>query len=186
MRKKSILVLVFLFCLFFASDGLARSGLYLGLQGGYSAQKPKLKGVDFNTDTTFVYGLRAGIKILMIGLEASYFQAAHNLDPTDILDIDWGEREVDYNFVGLALKWFLPLVLLDPYVTVGYGYYTADIKDKGKDRNGGYNLGLGLELNLGRLSLSAEGKYHHVSLDIDEKDFKIGDFTFIGGLNFYF
>jgi opacity protein-like surface antigen len=186
MRKKSILVLIFLLCFVFASGGFARTGLYLGIQGGYSAQKPSLKDVEFNTDTTFVYGLRAGIRVLMIGVEASYFQAAHNLDPADILSLDWGEREIDYNFLGLNLKYFFPLIFLNPYITAGYGYYTADIDEIDKDKNGGYNLGLGLELNLGRLSLTAEGKYHHVKLEIEEMDLKIGDFTLVGGLSFYF
>ena len=186
MRKKTILVLIFLFCLFFASEGFGRTGFYLGIQGGYSAQKPGLKDVEFNTDTSFVYGLRAGIRVLMIGVEASCFQAAHNLDPADILSLDWGERQINYNFLGLNFKYFFPLVFLDPYITAGFGYYSADVHDKGEDKNGGYNAGLGVEVNLGRLALVAEGKYHHVNLDIDEKDLKLGNFTFVGGLSFYF
>lgn len=186
MRKKIILALTFLFCLFFASEGFAETGFYLGIQGGYSAQKPSLKDVEFNTDATFVYGLRAGIRVLMIGVEASYFQAAHNLNPADILSLDWGERQIDYNFMGLNFKYFFPLVLLDPYITAGFGYYSADVHDIDEDKSGGYNVGLGVEVNLGRVSLVAEGKYHRVKLDIDEEELKIGDFTFVGGLSFYF
>ncbi len=186
MRKKIILALTFLFCLFFVSEGFAETGFYLGIQAGYSAQKPSLKGVEFNTDSTFVYGLRAGIRVLMVGVEASYFQAAHNLNPSDILSLDWGERQVDYSFIGLNFKYFFPLVLFDPYITAGFGYYSADVHNIDEDRSGGYNIGLGVEVNLGRVSLVAEGKYHHVNLDIDEEEFKIGDFTFVGGLSFYF
>ncbi|MFQ6108350.1 MAG: outer membrane beta-barrel protein [Candidatus Aminicenantales bacterium] len=186
MRKKSILTVLFLFFLFFVSEGYARSGFYLGIQGGYSAQKPSLTDVDFNTNTTFLYGLRAGIKLWMFGLEANYFQAAHNLNPSDILSLAWGEREIDYNYLGLNFKYFLPLLFVDPYITLGYGYYTADVHAIDKDRDGGYNLGVGLELNLGRLSLLAEGKYHRVKLDIADKELKIGDFTLSGGLNIYF
>jgi len=186
MRKKAVLATAALLVFFLASPAFARSGLYLGIQGGYSAQKPSFKDVEFNTDTTFLYGLRAGIKLWMFGLEANYFQAAHNLDPADILNIGWAERQIDYNFVGLNLKYFLPVLIIDPFITVGYGYYSANISDIDKDKDGGYNFGVGLELNLGRLSLLAEGKYHRVKLDITDKEFKIGDFTLSGGLNIYF
>ena len=187
MRKKYFGVLIFIFTLVFISNVHAQGGLYFGIQAGYSAQKPSLKNVDFNTDTTFLYGLRAGVKIMMIAVEINYFQAAHNLDVAEMLALDWGGRQVDYNFIGLNLKYFFPFFLIHPYLTMGYGYYTADIHDIDKDRDGGYNLGLGLDLHLGsRLSLLAEGKYHHVNLDIDQKEFKIGDFTISGGLNIYF
>lgn len=187
MRKKSRWALAFLFALIFVSNVYAQGGLYFGVQAGYSAQKPSLKGVEFNTDTTYLYGLRAGVKFMMIAVEVNYFQAAHNLDLTDFLSLDWEGREVDYNFIGLNLKYFFPFFLINPYLTFGYGYYTANIHDIDKDRDRGYNLGLGLELNLGsRFSLLAEGKYHHVNLNIDQKKLAIGDFTFSGGLNIYF
>lgn len=186
MRKKIKWIGVFLFILI-ASQAIAQGGIYLGIQVGYSAQKPSLKDVEFNTDTTYLYGLRAGIKLLMIAVELNYFQAAHNIDLADPTSIDWGGRDVDYNFVGLNLKYFFPLLLFQPYLTFGYGYYTADIKAIDKDRDGGYNLGVGLELKLGaKFSLLAEGKYHHVNLDIKEKELGLGDFTLSGGFNIYF
>ena len=187
MRKKYFGVLILLFTLIFISKAYAQGGLYFGIQGGYSAQKPSLKSVDFNTDTTFLYGLRAGLKIMMIAVEVNYFQAAHNLDVADLLLLDWEGKEVDYNFIGINLKYFFPFFLIHPYLTMGYGYYTANIHDIDKDREGGYNLGLGLEFHLGtRFSLIAEGRYHHANLDIDQKKLKIGDFTVSGGLNIYF
>ena len=104
MRKKYFGVLIFIFTLVFISNVHAQGGLYFGIQAGYSAQKPSLKNIDFNTDTTFLYGLRAGVKIMMIAVEINYFQAAHNLDVADLLALDWGGRQVDYNFIGLNLK----------------------------------------------------------------------------------
>jgi len=122
MMKKTISVLVILPLLTLVSYNFARGGIYLGLQGGFSAQKPSLKDVDFNTDTTYLYGLRAGVRFMMVGLELSYFQAAHNLELSDVVGLDWGGREIDYNFVGLNLKYFFPLMVLHPYLTAGYGY----------------------------------------------------------------
>lgn len=187
MKRKLKLIWVSLFILGLVSNGFAQVGLYLGVQGGYSAQKPSLKDVEFNTDTTYLIGLRLGVKLMMIAIELNYFQAAHNIDLADPLSIDWGGREVDYNYLGLNLKYFFPLLLLQPYLTFGYGYYSADISDIDKDRDGGYNLGVGLELKLGsKFSLLAEGKYHHVNLDINDKKLGLGDFTFSGGFNIYF
>lgn len=187
MRKKFLGLIIILFTLGLMSNVYAQGGLYFGIQAGYSAQKPSLKNVEFNTDTTFLYGMRAGLKIMMIAVEINYFQAAHNLDMAELIALDWGGRQVDYNFIGLNLKYFFPFFLIHPYLTMGYGYYTANIHEIDKDRDRGYNLGIGLELHLGsRLSLLAEGKYHHVSLDIDQRKFKIGDFTLSGGLNIYF
>ncbi|MFP4081689.1 MAG: outer membrane beta-barrel protein [Candidatus Aminicenantes bacterium] len=187
MPEKAKWAAVFVLTLVFASGAFAQGGLYLGVLGGYSAQKPKIKDVEFNTDTTFLYGLRGGVKFMMVAVEVNYFQAAHNLEPKEFLTFAWGEREVDYNFIGLNFKWIFPFFLINPYLTFGYGYYTADVHQIDKDTQGGYNLGLGLELNLGsRLSLLAEGKYHHVNLDIDEQELGLGDLTISGGLNIYF
>lgn len=168
------------------SSGYARSGFFLGVQGGFSAQKPSLKDIEFNTDTTYLYGLRAGVKIWMISFEVNFFQAAHNLELKELISFAWSGRQIDYNFVGANLKYYIPLAIFHPYITVGYGYYTANIRDIDKDTERGYNLGLGIEIHLGKkFSLLAEGRYHKVKLDIDQRDLRIGDFTFVGGFSIY-
>lgn len=187
MRKKIIWILALSFLFLLVSSAHAKSGVYLGIQAGYSGQKPSLTGVEFNRNTSFLYGVRAGIKFLMIALEANYFQAAHNMEPKNLLSFAWGECQVDYNFVGLNLKYFFPILMIHPYLTLGYGYYTADIRDIDKDTDKGFNLGLGLELDLGgKFSFLAEGKYHHARLEISDKELKLGDFTVSGGINIYF
>lgn len=187
MMKKTASILVILFLFILLSQDYARGGIYAGLQVGFSAQKPSLKDVDFDTDTTYLYGLRAGVRFMMVGLELSYFQAAHNLELADIVGFDWGGRDIDYNFIGLNVKYFFPLMVLHPYITAGYGYYKAHVKDIDEDREKGYNLGVGVELMLGKkFSLLAEGKYHIVNLDIEDRELKLGDFTISGGFNVYF
>lgn len=187
MKKTWMVAVVLAFSLFFTSNALGQGGLYLGIQAGYSAQKPSLKDIEFNTNTSFLYGVRAGVKFMMVALEANYFQAAHNLELKELVTFDWGGREIDYNYIGLNFKYFLPLPLLHPYLTAGYGYYTASIRDIDKDTEGGFNIGLGLELMVGKkFSLLAEGKYHHVKLDIEQRDLKIGNFSLSGGINIYF
>ncbi len=36
----------------------------------------------------------------------------------------------------------------------GYGSYSMDVNDIGKDSNRGYNIGVGLEVKLGKLGVS--------------------------------
>jgi opacity protein-like surface antigen len=186
--KRTIAGLVLVATLIVAAPD-ARAGIvYLGLQGGLSRQKASLSGITFDADTSFLYGVRAGVKILSLAVELNYFQAAHNLMQSGLSLPDWGDREIDYSYLGVNVRWIiLPLPIINPYLTVGYGYYAADIHEIDKDRNGGFNVGAGVELMLGKsFSLLAEGKYHHVSLDIDAQKMKLGNFTLSGGLNFTF
>jgi opacity protein-like surface antigen len=161
--------------------------IYLGLQGGFSMQKAKFSNMTFNTDTSFLYGAKAGMKFMMFAVELNYLQAAHNLDSTDISVPMWRDRKVDYSYLGANVRWIFPILVVQPYLTAGYGFYTADIHDIDKDQNGGFNVGAGVELMLGeKFSLSAEGRYHHVTLDITTESFKVGDFSLTGGINIYF
>ena len=172
---------------FVFADNVSGQRFYLGPQLGSSAQKPSLLDIEFSTDTTFLYGFRAGVKILFFAVELNYFQAAHNRELKYLVTLDWGGREINYNYLGLNGKLFLPILILHPYLTVGYGYYSADIFDVAKGTDRGFNLGLGLELQLGKsFSLLAEGKYHYAKLNIDEGELKISDYTIAGGFNFYF
>ena len=187
MRKRSILILVFLLSFFCVSSVFARNGIYLGLQGGFTAQKPSLKSVEFNTDTTFLYGVRAGVRFMMVALELNYFQASHNLKLADVLSFKWEEREIDYNYIGANFKIFFPMMAVHPYLTIGYGNYTADIKDVDDDKSKGFNFGVGVEIMLGdRFSILAEGKYQSVDFLIDEEKLDIDNYTIVGGVSFYF
>jgi hypothetical protein len=188
MRKKifRVFVLTALIAIIVTSAN-AQAGFFIGIQGGWSAQKPSLDDVKFNSDTTFLYGARAGLKFMMIAVELNYFQAAHNLEVKELLTFDWNEREIDYSYLGLNLRVYIPLILLHPYVTAGYGNYSANIKDVGKDKSRGINIGIGLELQLGeKFSLMAEGKYHRVKVDIEDNDLKLNNYTLSGGINIYF
>ena len=168
-----------------APASVSGQSFFLGGQLGLSIQKPSLEEVEFSTDTTYLYGVFAGIKFSSLALEFNYFQAAHDLELKELID-PWADREIDYNYVGLNLKIFLPIPLLNPYLTGGYGTYRAKIPGIDKDANDGFNIGAGVELKLGdHLALRGEGKYHRVELDIDERDLELGDFTIVVGITFY-
>jgi opacity protein-like surface antigen len=165
----------------------AKSGFFIGVQGGWSMQKPNLEEVKFESDSSFLYGARIGVKFMMFALEANYFQAAHNLVAEELVAFDWGGVEVDYNYLGINLRVYIPLIVVHPYVTVGYGSYSANLKDIAKDSNRGFNLGLGVEVQLGdTFSLMAEGKYHNVKVNIEESELGLKNYTLSGGFNIYF
>jgi opacity protein-like surface antigen len=177
-------VLVFFLCV---NIGLAQNGFFLGFQAGTSSQKLSFNDFEFDRDTTFLYGLRAGVKFLMFSVEANYFQTAHNMSLSEIIGFSWEERKVNYNYIGLNLKYYFSLLLLQPYLTFGLGYYTADVHEIDKDTDRGYNLGVGVEISLGKkIALMGEAKYHRVKLLIDDEEFKVGDFSLVGGMSFYF
>ena len=141
----------------------------------------------FDTDTSFLYGARIGVQFMMFAIEANYFQAAHNLVAQELLAFKWNGVEVDYNYLGINLRVYIPIIVVHPYFTIGYGSYSATLKDIAKDSNRGINLGLGLELHLGdKFSLMAEGKYHNVKVNIEESELKLKNYTLSGGFNIYF
>jgi opacity protein-like surface antigen len=170
-----------------AATSYAQVGLYVGAYAGYSAQTPSFKDVKFDTDTTFLYGLRAGLKVLMLAVEIQYFTAMHNIEMSDFLLFNWNGKVNDYSFIGVGLRWIFSLAIFHPYLAAGYGYYTADIHNIDKDNEGGYNFGAGLEMTLGRhIALLVEGKYHHVTVNLSQFEVGLGNFTLSGGLDFYF
>lgn len=165
----------------------AEAGFYLGLQGGFSSQKAKLDGIAFDRDQTFLYGARAGLSFLAVAVEIQWLQAAHNLDFQDITPEMWKDRELDYSHLGLCAKFFLPLPVLQPYLSLGYGYYWAHISGVESEKEKGFNAGGGLEIRLARkFALSAEARYHRVGLSLDEGKLTLGNLVLAGGFNIYF
>jgi opacity protein-like surface antigen len=170
-----------------AVPAFSQVGLYIGGYAGLSQQKPSFDSAQFNTDTTFVYGLRGGVRILMLALELSYFRAGHNISMGDFVTFQWNGLENDFSYIGASLRWIFSLAILHPYLTAGYGYYTADIGTIDKGHDGGYNFGAGLEVAFGsKISLVVEGKYHHVSVDISNIRLGLGNFIMTAGLSLNF
>jgi opacity protein-like surface antigen len=184
MRRYTVLLLSLILVIGTTGNAFGSKFFFIGLQGGWSSQTLDFKDLEFERNTAFLYGVRAGFRILFFAIEGNYVQAAHNIS---VADVDLDERKIDYNHLGLSLRLFLPFPLVNPYLTVGYGRYSADIKNLGDDSNSGYNVGLGLELHLGgNFSILGEGKYNHVGLKIEDDDLKVKNYTIHMGLNFYF
>ncbi len=187
MKKCTIPIVVIAAVLFMTGSAFGQVGFYLGLDGGVSSQHLDLDDVEFDRDTTFVYGIKAGIRVLFLGFEVQYFQASHNINVTDFPDFGWADRKVNYNYTGINGKIFLPIPIVSPYLALGYGTYKVKLEDLDEDKTANFNFGLGLELKLGRhFALQAEWKYHPSSVTLDNEDLKINDYTLVGGLHFYF
>jgi opacity protein-like surface antigen len=160
--------------------------IFIGIQGGWSQQNIDIGDIEFDKDTAFLYGARVGIRILTFVVEGNFYHAGHNIEATDIGNL-WDSRKINYNYLGLNVRLFLPFPIVNPYLTLGYGTYTADIKDIGKDKQGGWNAGLGLEVFLGKkLSLLGEARYNPANFEIETEEISIKNFTFHFGINFYF
>ncbi len=191
MFKKTITGFAIILCLLAAAPrAFGQLGVYAGFFGGYSSNKPSLPDTAtlFSTNTTFCYGFRVGVNIMMVGLEGVYMQAAHNISWESGLFPNWDGKELDFNYLGVNFKYFLPIPVLRPYLTAGYGYYSADIFNIDKGSDGGFNFGAGLDVQLSkRFGLVVEAKYHHANIDLDIQHLKfgIGDFAITGGLNIY-
>lgn len=189
MRKKLFVLTVFLVLAVSAPRAFGQLGIYGGVFGGFSSQKPSLPEVDFEADGAFVYGARLGLRVMMIGVEGHFFRAVHDINLRELAMLDWHGQTVDFNYFGLNLKLFFSVLILHPYLTAGFGYYTVDISEVGDDGKAGYNFGAGLELQLGkRFSLGVEGKWHQVKLDVDilHPGLSVGDFTLTGGFSIHF
>lgn len=186
MKKFMVMLLFVIFVV--AGQAYAQAGFYLGLDGGVSSQQLSLKEIDFDQDSTFVYGFRVGFKVLFFAVEGQYFQASHNLALNEFPDIGWDARKVSYNYLGLNGKLFLPIPIVHPYLMFGYGYYTANVKDIDKDKDSSWNVGLGIELKLHKhFSLEGDARYHNtVTYLIGEEEVKIKNYTLTAGMNFYF
>ncbi len=185
MKRLGIVALMTLLC--FSGTALGQVAVYLGLDGGVSSQRLDLDDIKFDRDTTFVYGLRAGLRVLFLGIEAQYFQASHNISVQNFPDFGWADRSINYNYTGINAKIFLPVPIVSPYLALGYGMYRVKLEDLDKDSTSNFNLGLGLELKLGRhFAMQGECKYHPSSVNLESEDLKINDFTLMCGMHFYF
>ncbi len=185
--KRAIILVLALAIFWPAANAFSQVGFYVGGYAGASEQTPSFDLAQFNTDTTFVYGLRGGIRILMLALELNYFRAVHNISMGNFVTFQWNGLANDFSYIGASLRWIFSLAILHPYLVAGYGYYTVDIQTLDKVRDGGYHFGAGLEVSLGsKISVVLEGKYHHVTVDISNINLGLGNFILTAGLNLNF
>jgi hypothetical protein len=164
----------------------AQAGFYIGLRGGLSNQNVTGGSIKFNQDSAFLYGAQVGVKFLSFSLEGEFYQANHNLSsetPTVYLGLS---GDMSYYYLGVNGKLGLPLSVIYPYLTVGLGSYTADLKDLGKKSDMSFNVGAGAELYIGKVGIFAELRYTDFSMDFDNHKWDFGGLDVHAGLNIHF
>jgi len=186
MKRSLIIGLTLIFLGAAAVQSYAQIGLYAGGFGGISTHKLSFEDVEFDTDTTFLYGLRFGVQAAMFALELNYYRAGHNVQMEDFFLFDWDGMEDDLSYIGANLRLMFPALIFRPFLALGYGFYTADVQHIDKDTEGGVNFGAGLEVKLGKVAIIGEGRFNKVTFDLDHFAVGLSHFTFTAGLNFYF
>jgi opacity protein-like surface antigen len=189
MKKIMVSSLVVAFLLLSASS-LHAQKLYIGALGGYSSSTPKLPDLstlEFDKSDSFFYGGRLGLKFSMLAIEAMYLRSDYKMDQLVTGVVDWDGETLEYQFVGVNAKLFpFSLAIFKPYITGGYGIYMTEISNVGKDNEGGYNFGVGLELQFANIALVVEGKRRVGKATIDGNELELGSYTLAAGINIYF
>jgi hypothetical protein len=170
-----------------AASAPARAGFYIGVRGGLSnqsvSQTASLGKIDFDKNSAFLYGGQVGIKLLALAVEGEIYRADHSL-VTDSSSFPSGV-DLNYYYLGINGKLGIPLAVFYPYITVGYGKYSADLKTIGKSSDTAFNIGAGAGLSLGKVSLFAEARYTDFSFDINSLKWDFGGLDLHFGLNIH-
>ncbi|MBM3285643.1 MAG: porin family protein [Candidatus Aminicenantes bacterium] len=164
----------------------ARGGFYIGVQSGLSNQKVSAGKIAFDKDSSFLYGAQAGLRFLSLAVEGQFYRAAHSLLSDDPQLILYDGRGMYYYYLGVNAKVGFPLLVVYPYLTAGYGRYSASIRQIGKSTDQSFNVGAGAELALGKIGIFAELRYVDFGVEISGLTWDFGGLNFHCGLNYHF
>jgi opacity protein-like surface antigen len=189
MKSKAWAVVIVAAAILAASAVPARAQFYIGLRAGLANQDVTRKGglgeINFDKDSAFLYGGQIGFKFSALAIEGEFYRSDLNLLSGDS-SIPTSGVDMGYYYLGVNGKLGIPLVVVYPYITVGYGTYSADLEGIGKGSDTAWNAGAGVQLNLGSLSLFGELRYTDFSVVLDELDWDFGGLELHFGLNIHF
>jgi opacity protein-like surface antigen len=183
-KKRLIMALCYLF-LFVIASIPAQAGFYIGVRGGRSSQDVQGGDIKFDQDSSFLYGGQVGFKLLSFAVEGQFYRAGHDLITADSR-FTKASQILDYHYLGVSGKLGFPLVVVFPYITVGYGTYSVSLDEIGKDSRTAFNIGAGAELSLGKIAVFAELRYTDFSLEIENQNWDFGGLDIHAGLNIHF
>jgi hypothetical protein len=163
----------------------ASAQFYLGLRGGLSNQNAKVGELKFDKNSALLYGAQLGFKFLGFAVEGQFYRAGHNLLGENNVHQNV-EQEMDYYYVGVNGKLGIPLVIVYPYITGGFGRYSVDLKGLGKSSDSRFNIGAGAELSIGKVGIFAELRYNDFDVDLDSQQWDFGGLDIHAGLNIHF
>jgi opacity protein-like surface antigen len=188
--KRNVLALVIAAAVIMAASAVpARGQFYIGVRGGTANQDASRSGgltdIDFDKDSAFLYGGQIGFKFSLLAIEGVIYKSDYNLLSSDS-SIPSEGIEMDSYFYGVNGKLGIPLVVVYPYITVGYGVHTADLAEFGKDSAAAWNAGAGVQVKLGMVALFGELRYTDFTLELDNLDWDFGGLELHFGLNILF
>ncbi len=162
----------------------ADAQFYLGVRGGLSNQSAQVGQIKFDKDSTFLYGGQVGIKFLGLAVEGQIYRADHNLLRGTGATAEV-EQKMDYYYLGINGKLGIPLIVVYPYVTVGYGRYSVNLTGLGKGSDKTFNFGAGVEVTLGKIGIFAEVRYNDFNVEIENLAWDLGGVDLHFGLNIH-
>jgi len=184
-KKPGMRVTLCFFSIIALTCASAQAGFYIGARGGLSRQDVREAEIEFNQDSAFLYGGQIGFKLLSFAVEGVFYRAGHNLLTADSRFLK-PSQNMDYYYLGVNGKLGIPLVIVFPYITVGYGTYAVNLDDIGDDSKTAFNVGAGAELTLGKIGLFAELRYTDFSLEIGSQEWDFGGLDIQAGINIHF
>ena len=168
----------------------AAQDFYIGVKFGLSQQKTKFEELEafYATEYSTVYGFCIGTKFSNFGLEANYFHSDHHLTlKEDVPPPELNIERFKLNVIGVNFLYYLPIPVVQPYLSAGMGSYNVDVVGFAKDSSMGYNFGVGANIRVTELvSISADGKYHLVKFDLNQNEMDLKEFTWYVSVNFHF
>ncbi|UCE42047.1 MAG: porin family protein [Candidatus Aminicenantes bacterium] len=188
MKRSVILITVVIFVFVLTSHAVAQD-FYIGVKFGLSQQKTKFEELEafYTTEYSTVYGFCIGMKFMSFGLEAHYFHSDHHLIPKEEPPPELSIERFKLNVIGANILYYLPIPVVQPYLSVGMGTYNVDVVGFAKDDSIGYNFGVGANIRVTELvSLSADGKYHLVKFNLNQYKMDLKEFTWYASVNFHF
>jgi hypothetical protein len=186
MKKIMITGLVVVFLLVTASS-LQAQKLYIGGLLGYSMQDLEVPTLEFDQDNSLFYGGMLGLSFMGFAIEAQYMRSDYDIVQTVSGIVDWDGETLEYQYIGANLK-FTPISvkILKLYLTAGYGSYTTDISNVGKDSDWSWNAGAGIELRFSKLGIVFEGRYRPGDVLMDGQPLDLGNYSLGLGILLYF
>lgn len=164
----------------------AGADFYIGARGGLSNENVSAGQLKFDRDSSFLYGGQVGFRFHATAVEVQFYRASHTMSyKTPFLFIHV-PQDISYYFLGINGKLGIPLSIVYPYLTVGYGTYNVDLKNIGKKSDMSFNVGAGAELSIGKLGIFAEIRYSDFSTDFPNQKWDLGGLDLHAGINIHF
>jgi opacity protein-like surface antigen len=187
MKKNMLLIVVCGLFLLTAVSVPANAQFYLGVRGGLSNENAKAGEVKFDRNSAFLYGAQVGIKFMGFAIEGQYYHSDHDLlgGESGQLDLEI-PLQMDYDYFGVNGKLGIPLAIVYPYITAGYGWYSVDLKNVFDESTSAFNVGAGAELTLGKIGIFGELRYTDFSIEFENTTWDFGGLDLHFGLNIHF